>query len=858
MGDDHRVRPPSLAGDAESVGRMRAELASMTRLSELSTQLTATSDLPSILYEMLDAIIELHGADFGDVQLYDEATGSLKIVAHRGLPQDFLDYFATVDARETSACGLALRSGARIIIEDVNSHPDFEPHRGIAASTGFRGVQSTPLFDRNSGNLVGMLSTHFRKPHHPSDDELRLTDIYARQAADVIAFRIAEKALRKSEARLQAILNQVPGGVGMCDCDGHFVLRGGPLSVLWDDVIPSRDRGSRGRWRGFDADGRPLAPSRYPGARALRGETVTPGLDFIHTGDDGHETWIRCSAAPFRDENGEIAGAVAILQNVDNEKRAEQRLRESEARLQSAVDLVKLGRYTWNPQTNELQWDDTLRAMWGLPAGAPVDYDVCRACVHPNDLARVDVAIQRCLDPRGDGVCDIEYRVIGKADGAQRWIATRGQTNFENEVPVSFYGVALDITDRKRVENRLEVRVEARTRELQEANRQLRSQIEQRKIAEAEVQQLHRLDAIGQITPGLAHDFNNLLSVVLTNAALLSRSLHASHDQEGLELIRSAAERGAKLTKQLLAFSRRQRLEPQEVDLNSKIVGMSNLLTATMGGTVQIRTALPADLWTALVDPTQFELVVLNLANNARDAMPSGGILTLETFNAVIDRSPSRSGDPLQGRYVAITISDTGAGISDDILPRVFEPFFTTKEPEKGSGLGLAQVYGFAKQSGGSVRIETRVSEGTSVTVFLPCTKAILGERETVDAGQSLETKKGGRILVVDDDKEMLRTTVRLLEAYGYVAVSAASGDEALLLIASGPEMDLVVADIAMPEMTGTELARTIHSRHPALPIILVTGSSNPNVLKHFGEAQILRKPYADRELVARITRALS
>jgi signal transduction histidine kinase len=292
--------------------------------------------------------------------------------------------------------------------------------------------------------------------------------------------------------------------------------------------------------------------------------------------------------------------------------------------------------------------------------------------VHPNDLARVDVAIQRCLDPRGDGVYDIEYRVIGKADGAQRWIATRGQTNFENEVPVSFYGVALDITDRKRVENRLEVRVEARTRELQQANRQLRSQIEKR-VAEAEVQQLHRLDAIGQITPGLAHDFNNLLSVVLTNTALLSRSLHASHDQEGLELIRSAAERGAKLTKQLLAFSRKQRLEPQEVDLNSKIVGMSNLLTATMGGTVQIRTALPADLWTALVDPTQFELVVLNLANNARDAMPSGGILTLETFNAVIDRGPSRSGDPLQGRYVAITVERRGS--------RIFRAFSNPSSP---------------------------------------------------------------------------------------------------------------------------------------------------------------------------------
>src|SRR3981189_471462 len=178
------------------------------------------------------------------------------------------------------------------------------------------------------------------------------------------------------------------------------------------------------------------------------------------------------------------------------------RLRESEARLQAAVDLVKLGRYAWNPQTNELQWDDTLKAMWGLPAGAPVDYDVWRACVHPDDLARVETAVQRCADPRGDGVYDIEYRVTGKADGVERWIATRGRTNFENEVPVSFYGVALDVTDHKHTEKTLERRVQARTRELHEANRQLRSQIEQREIAEAEVQQLQRIEAIGRITSG--------------------------------------------------------------------------------------------------------------------------------------------------------------------------------------------------------------------------------------------------------------------------------------------------------------------------------------------------------------------
>jgi PAS domain S-box-containing protein len=534
------------------------------------------------------------------------------------------------------------------------------------------------------------------------------------------------------------------------------------------------------------------------------------------------------------------------------------RLRESEARLQAAVDLVKLGRYAWNPQTNELQWDDTLRAMWGLPAGAPVDNDVWRSCVHPDDLARVEAAIQRCADPRGDGVYDIEYRVIGKTDGVERWIAMRGQTGFKNGMPVAFYGVALDVTDRKRIEKSLERRVEARTGELEEANRQLRSQIEQREFAEAEVQQLQRLDAIGQITSGVAHDFNNLLSVVLTNARLLSRNLRNISDQEGAELIRTAAERGVNLTKQLLAFSRKQRLEPQEVNLNSKIVGMSDLLKATLGGTVQLRTALPADLWPALVDPTQIEMVILNLAINARDAMPSGGILTLETCNAIIDSAAGGPEGPVPGQYVGLTVKDIGVGIPDDVLSHVFEPFFTTKQPGKNSGLGLAQVFGFAKQSGGGIGIETRVGKGTSVKVFLPRAERVPGDHDQGSINSPDSTKATAKILVVDDDAAVLKTTLRVLDALGYSPVPAASGGEALQLLGSDSEIELILADFAMPEMSGFEFAKTIQATRPVLPVILVTGYGSREVLEGFGEDRILQKPYTEDELIQKIKRALN
>jgi PAS domain S-box-containing protein len=540
-------------------------------------------------------------------------------------------------------------------------------------------------------------------------------------------------------------------------------------------------------------------------------------------------------------------------QEADQRERAGLALRESEARLQAAVNLVKLGCYSWNPQTDELQWDDTLRAMWGLPAGAPVDHALWRACIHPEDLSRVEAAVQQCSDPSGDGIYDIEYRVIGRMDGVERWVATRGQTQFNANTPVSFFGVALDITDRKRIEGSLERRVEARTRELEEANQRLRSQIERREKAEAEVEQLLRLEAIGQITSGIAHDFNNLLFVVLINARLLSHRIHDDDDRKGIQLICDAAEHGVKLTTQLLAFSRKQRLTPEAVDFNRTIAGMRDLLSATMGGTIRLKTTVADDLWPAAVDPTQIQSIILNLVINARDAMTAGGLLTLETFNITIDNVSAGPLHPPPGQYVGLTVSDTGIGIPDDVLPHIFEPFFTTKKPGRNSGLGLAQVFGFAKQSGGGVEIETCVGKGTSVKVFLPRAEDSLNHQQKAEAGQDTPANMTVRILVVDDDESVLRSMLRMLKAAGYSALRAASGAEALELIARDSKIDLVLSDFAMPDMTGVDLAKAIRATNRSLPVLLVTGYADREGLSNLDEAQILQKPFSEQELVKRI-----
>jgi CheY-like chemotaxis protein len=265
-------------------------------------------------------------------------------------------------------------------------------------------------------------------------------------------------------------------------------------------------------------------------------------------------------------------------------------------------------------------------------------------------------------------------------------------------------------------------------------------------------------------------------------------------------------------------------------------------------------------LWPALVDATQIELTVLNLVINARDAMPSGGTLTLETFNATITDKSTRPEEPAPGDYVVVTVSDTGIGIRDDVLPRVFEPFFTTKETGKGSGLGLAQVYGFAKQSGGGVHIDSRLGEGTSVKVFTPRALLTPVSQEMRSAPARLDGRvvRKASLLVVDDDPAVLKSTARMIDSLGYAAVPAQSGSEALRLMESGLELNLVLADFAMPEMTGLELAKAIRAKRPDVPVIIVTGYGDRDVLKEFDEARILQKPYREEDLLDQIAAALS
>jgi signal transduction histidine kinase/CheY-like chemotaxis protein len=402
----------------------------------------------------------------------------------------------------------------------------------------------------------------------------------------------------------------------------------------------------------------------------------------------------------------------------------------------------------------------------------------------------------------------------------------------------------------------LERRVEERTGELESANRQLAGQIAERERVETVLRQTQRLEAVGQLTSGVAHDFNNLLMVVLGNIRQMQKTLSDPPTQRRLQMMAQAAERGAQLTAQMLAFSRRQKLEPRPVDLNETVSGMRDLLQATMGGSVRIETVLQPSLWPAMIDPTQIELVILNLAINARDAMEVGGSLTVETANATLG-PPARPEEPAAGDYVMVAVTDTGSGMSADVLAKVFEPFFTTKAVGKGSGLGLSQVFGVAKQSGGGVRIDSAPGAGASVRVFLPRT-ASLPQSEGGEAPEPHAAAGNDlRVLLVDDDSAVREVTAGILQDLGYRVVEAGSGGAALDLLDRQAEVDLLLVDFAMPGMNGAEVAREVHARRPDLPILFVTGYADTEALAAAGDDGILRKPFMEKELAAKLRSVL-
>jgi signal transduction histidine kinase/CheY-like chemotaxis protein len=394
-----------------------------------------------------------------------------------------------------------------------------------------------------------------------------------------------------------------------------------------------------------------------------------------------------------------------------------------------------------------------------------------------------------------------------------------------------------------------------RTKREMGALAQAQEEIRRREAAEEALLQAHKLEAVGQLTAGVAHDFNNLLTVILGNLEFMAET-HRDDPRamRRIDHMQSAADRGARLTAQLLAFSRKQKLHAEPVDLNQISAGMGEMLRSALGGLYQIEVRPAIDAWPVLVDRNQLELVLLNLAINARDAMEMGGALTIAMAN--LTPGTPVPAEPLEpGDYVVIAVSDTGTGMPPEIIARAFEPFFTTKEVGKGAGLGLSQVYGFARQSGGGVRIDSEVGKGTTVRIYLPRAPGVAAA-PAPEPVEAVDPSRKGMILVVDDDPAVRAVTAQMCADLGFAVVEAGGGAEALARWDG--RATLAVIDYAMPGMNGGELARQLRARKPTLPILLVTGFADSDVTDTTLGAIVLCKPFRRDELSKAIDGALA
>ncbi|HTO33452.1 MAG TPA: PAS domain-containing protein [Pararhizobium sp.] len=529
-----------------------------------------------------------------------------------------------------------------------------------------------------------------------------------------------------------------------------------------------------------------------------------------------------------------------------------------ERRLQTALEAGRLGAWELDLGTYALTTSAMCRGIFGRAVDDAFTYEDMISRIHPEDVDRMQAALKSTIETGAD--YSIEYRILWE-DGSVHWAEIRAQLyrDWKNRA-VKLVGVSADITARMRAEENqrqlneiLEVRVAERTAELEAALATAMAEVAQRERAEEQLRQAQKMEAIGQLTGGVAHDFNNLLMAVLGNLELLRK--HLDGDARSVRLIDGAlqgAKRGASLTQRLLAFARRQDLHVGAVDMAKLVFDMEDLLKRSVGPEIMVETSIPASLPPVVADSNQIELALLNLAVNARDAMPNGGALRIE-LREMMQSVPDD--DLERGRYVVLSVIDKGHGMDAQTLRKAIEPFFSTKELGKGTGLGLSMIHGLALQLKGALKLTSTVGTGTTAALWVPvATEDFVVEQpaETEPAGGQDAGPK--RILLVDDDVLIAMSSADMLMDLGHEVVEVHSGREALDLLNNGQVFDLMITDYSMPGMTGADLVKAARSLNPDFPILLATGYADlpPGVDI---EVPRLGKPYSQQSLAAEIVK---
>ncbi|WP_223655847.1 PAS domain-containing protein [Halopseudomonas nanhaiensis] len=687
---------------------------------------------------------------------------------------------------------------------------------------------------------------------------------------DLTQMRLAEAALRKSEERFRTILESIEAAFAIVQV--KFDEQDKPVDYRFVEVNPAFVHQA-----GVDLHGKwvtEFAPQLEQSWFELYGKVAKTGEPAsFENYAEAFSRWFDVRAVRVGDpDERQIA---IIFHDITERRNAQERLRKSELLARDSAERVQLalaagaiiGTWHWDLPNDRFTVDEGFANAFGLDPSLGHDglsLEQVVETVHPDDRTGLMEAINEVI-ARG-GAYAHQYRVR-RSDGLYYWIEANGRVEHTADgVPIRFPGVLLDVEERRAVEaerdralaalralnDTLEQRVAERTNELMQAEEKLR--------------QSQKMEAVGQLTGGLAHDFNNLLAGISGALELMAKRVADGRTGELGQYIvaaQGAARRAASLTHRLLAFSRRQTLDPRPTDTNALIRGMLELIQHAVGPGITVNANAADNLWTTLVDPGQLENSLLNLCLNARDAMPSGGRITIATHNKVIDAADAEALDVPAGDYLLICVIDTGIGMPPDVVARAFDPFFTTKPIGQGTGLGLSMIYGFAQQSGGQVRIDSTPGEGTTICLYLPRHE---GAVETVEGlaemSPSAYSDAGETILIVDDEPTVRMLLREALGDNGYTLIEAADSVAGLKLLRSDVHIDLLITDVGLPGgMNGRQMADAGLEVRPDLKVLFITGYAESVV---FGSSnlpsgmQVLTKPFAVDLLSARVRQMLT
>jgi PAS domain S-box-containing protein len=740
-----------------------------------------------------------------------------------------------------------MRQGQTIVYDDVQA--DDRGARDLGLELGARAHVSVPLV--RDGRYTGSLYvTHF-KPYAWKPDDIALIEEVASRIWDAAERGRAETRLRESEARLRLVMEST--GLGFWEYDA--ITKKTIRSARHDEIFGYSAPVSDWTYERFKAHIPQVDRERVEAAfRAAveRGEDWD--MDYRLVRADGSQGWLQVQARAYRDASGQIVRLIGAVADVTARKQAETAVIETAEKFETFAQTMPSMVWTSLPDGRIDWFNARVPEYSGVPADKmkPDGW----APVHPDDIETA-TRLWRSALASGEPF-ETEYR-IRRHDGMFRWHVTRAiPVRAEDGSIIYWIGTSADIHDQKSSEQAL-ADLNATLEQ------QVRERTEELLAAEASLRQSQKMEAVGQLTGGLAHDFNNLLTGIIGSLEFMAGRLDQGKVGDlgrYLNIAQSAAQRAAALTHRLLAFSRRQTLDPKPTDINRLVHGMDDLIRRTVGPAVTVTLSCAPGLWAVLADQNQLENALLNLCINARDAMPDGGGLVIETQNWTLDDAEAGPLELAAAEYISLSVRDTGAGMTADVIANAFDPFFTTKPIGEGTGLGLSMVYGFARQSGGQARIYSEPGEGAEVRLYLP---RYVGEANVIEpsAGAHKAQRGDGETVLVVDDEPNVRMLVReVLEELGYAVLEAETGRSGLQILESSRRVDLLVTDVGLPGgMNGRQLADAALSHRPDLKILFITGYADGAVI---GDGNlkdgmsILTKPFSLEHLGEKVAKIIA